>query len=203
MRHSASAKLAHGGKAHKMMRPALVAILLSAAMVSDPFLTQAVAQSYSFSNVVVEGNERIEPATILKYAGIGKGESVTAGALNDAYQRIVQAGLFETVELVPNGNTLIIRVKEFPMMNVVDFQGNKRLKDEVLTKIVKSKSRLVYSPAQAEADAGEKKTQQHYLPPLAVEGSRASRRPSPRRLNERVVTRRAVPGTMTIHQATR
>lgn len=122
-------------------------------MVSDPFLTQAVAQSYSFSNVVVEGNERIEPATILKYAGIAKGAAVTAGALNDAYQRIVQAGLFETVELVPNGNTLIIRVKEFPMMNVVDFQGNKRLKDEALVQIVKSKSRLVYSPAQAEADA--------------------------------------------------
>ena len=153
MRISASAKQAHGGKARKLMRPALVAILLSAAMVSDPFLTQAVAQSYSFSKVVVEGNERIEPATIIKYAGIGKGESVTAGALNDAYQRIVQAGLFESVELVPNGNTLIIRVKELPMMNVVDFQGNKRLKDEALTKIVKSKSRLVYSPAQAEADA--------------------------------------------------
>ena len=122
-------------------------------MVSAAFLTQAVAQSFSFSSVVVEGNERIEPATILKYAGIAKGESVSAGALNDAYQRIVQAGLFETVELVPNGNTLIIRVKEFPMMNVVDFQGNKRLKDEALVQIVKSKSRLVYSPAQAEADA--------------------------------------------------
>ena len=153
MRQSASANTTHKGTTRKVWRPAMVAILLSGAMVSDPFLTQAVAQSYSFSNVVVEGNERIEPATILKYAGIAKGAAVTAGALNDAYQRIVQAGLFETVELVPNGNTLIIRVKEFPMMNVVDFQGNKRLKDEALVQIVKSKSRLVYSPAQAEADA--------------------------------------------------
>ncbi len=153
MRHSASANLARGASARKVLRPTLIAILLSGAMVSDPFLTQAVAQSYSFSNVVVEGNARIEAATIIKYAGIAKGESVTAGALNDAYQRIVQAGLFETVELVPNGSTLVIRVKEFPMMNVVDFQGNKILKDEALVQIVKSKSRLVYSPAQAEADA--------------------------------------------------
>ena len=65
----------------------------------------------------------------------------------------MQSGLFETVELVPKGGTLVIRVKEFPMVNVVDFQGNKRLKDEVLSGIIKSKSRLVYSPAQAEADA--------------------------------------------------
>lgn len=153
MRHSASADSAHGALARKVLRPVMVAILLSGAMVSEPFLTQAVAQTYSFSNVVIEGNERIEAATILKYAGIGKGEAVSAGALNDAYQRLVAVGLFETVELVPNGNTLVIRVKEFPMMNVVDFQGNKRLKDDALVQIVKSKSRLVYSPAQAEADA--------------------------------------------------
>ena len=36
---------------------------------------------------------------------------------------------------------------------MVDFQGNKRLKDDSLAKIVKSRSRLVYSPAQAAADA--------------------------------------------------
>ena len=112
-----------------------------------------MAQSYSFSKVVIEGNARIEAATILNYAGIARGEAVSAGGLNDAYQRIVQSGLFETVELVPKGGTLVIRVKEFPMVNVVDFQGNKRLKDEVLSGIIKSKSRLVYSPAQAEADA--------------------------------------------------
>jgi outer membrane protein insertion porin family len=39
------------------------------------------------------------------------------------------------------------------MLNVVDFQGNKALKDENLAEAVKSRSRLVYSPAQAEADA--------------------------------------------------
>lgn len=55
---------------------------------------------------------------------------MSSGALNDAYQRIVAAGLFETVELIPQGGTLLIKVKEYPMLNVVDFQGNKRLKDE-------------------------------------------------------------------------
>ena len=153
MRKLASADGARGAEARRYLRPALVAILLSGTMVSNPFFTPAMAQSYSFAKVVIEGNERIEAATILNYAGIARGEAVSAGGLNDAYQRIVQSGLFETVELVPQGGTLLIRVKEFPMVNVVDFQGNKRLKDEVLSTIIKSKSRLVYSPAQAEADA--------------------------------------------------
>ncbi|OHC54773.1 MAG: outer membrane protein assembly factor BamA [Rhodobacterales bacterium RIFCSPHIGHO2_02_FULL_62_130] len=136
-----------------MLRPALMSILLSTAMVSAPFFTPAYAETYSFSQLVVEGNERVDATTILSYAGIAKGESIISGALNDAYQRIVDAGLFETVELIPQGGTLLIRVQEYPMLNVVDFQGNKALKDENLAEVVKSRSRLVYSPAQAEADA--------------------------------------------------
>ncbi|MFA9231534.1 MAG: outer membrane protein assembly factor BamA [Microgenomates group bacterium] len=139
--------------AHRLVRPTVLAVLLSTAMVSGAFFTPAIAQTYSFSNVVIEGNTRVDAVTILKFAGIGRNEKVNAGQLNDAYQRIVAAGLFETVALEPNGNTLVIKVTEFPMLNVVDYQGNKRLKDEELIAATKSRSRLVFSPKQAEEDA--------------------------------------------------
>ena len=84
MQTLASAILARGAGARRFLRPALVAILLSSAMVSNPFFTPAMAQSYSFSKVVIEGNARIEAATILNYAGIARGEAVSAGGLNDA-----------------------------------------------------------------------------------------------------------------------
>ncbi len=124
-------------------------------MVSAPFLTEAVAQSYSFGAVKIEGNERVDAATILSYAGIKRGQSVSAGALNDAYNRIVASGLFEKVDLVPSGGTLVIKVQEYPTLNVVDFQGNKRIKDDTLSGLIKSKSRLIYSPSQAEQDAAD------------------------------------------------
>ena len=117
------------------------------------FLTPASAQNYTFSSVKVEGNERIEPATIVKFAGISRGEAVTAAGLNDAFQRLTDSGLFASVEVVPSGSTLIIRVVENPTINIVNFEGNQRLKDEDLAKIVKSQSRRVYSVSQAEADA--------------------------------------------------
>ncbi len=112
-----------------------------------------VAQSYAFSNVSIEGNERIEPGTILSYAGIARGESVSAAQLNDAYQRIIASGLFETVEIVPQGSTLVIKVVEYPTINRIAFEGNRRIKDEDLAQIVQSQSRRVYSPRQAEQDA--------------------------------------------------
>ncbi|MBW0157908.1 outer membrane protein assembly factor BamA [Sinorhodobacter sp. B57] len=131
------------------------AILLSVAMVWTAAPQFATAQDYQFSKLVIEGNERIEPQTIITFAGIGKGQAVSAGGLNDAYQRLQASGLFEKVELVPQGNTLVIRVQEYPTVNIVNFEGNKRLKDEDLAQIVSTQSRKVYSPAAVEADANK------------------------------------------------
>lgn len=117
------------------------------------FFTAATAQNYAFSRIVVEGNEHIEPATIVKFAGIAQGESVTAGALNDAVQRLNASGLFKSVDVVPSGGTLVIRVVENPTINTVSYEGNKRIKDEQLAGVIKSQSRRVYSTLQAEADA--------------------------------------------------
>ncbi len=135
--------------------PGLRALCVSLALVlfAIPAATPLLAQSYSFSAVTIEGNTRVDAATILAFAALEKGTPLSAGALNDAYQRIVNSGLFESVELDPQGSTLVIRVKELPMLDVVEYQGNKRLKDEDLLAVTKSRSRLVYNPAQAEADA--------------------------------------------------
>lgn len=153
MQFTAIAGTAKAGLTRRILRASVLAVLISTTAGYETFLMSAQAQDYAFSQVVIEGNQRVDDATILAFAGIGRDQTLTAGALNDAYQRLVAAGLFETVELVPQGGTLLIRVQEFPMLNVVDFEGNERLKDETLAEAIVSKSRLVYSPAQAEADA--------------------------------------------------
>jgi outer membrane protein insertion porin family len=134
-------------------RLAVTAVFLGAAGASAPFLTPAIAQVFSFTQVQIEGNERVDDATILSFAGIGRGQEVTAGGLNDAFQRISRSGLFETVELIPQGSTLVIRVTEYPFVNVVSIEGNRVLKDEELAAVIQSQSRKVYSPSTAESDA--------------------------------------------------
>jgi outer membrane protein insertion porin family len=131
----------------------VIAVFLGTATPWLPTLSPALAQAFTFSNVEIEGNDRVDAATVLAFAGIGRGEPVSAGQLNDASQRLTDSGLFETVELIPRGSTLIIRVREYPTINVINFEGNRRLDDEALAEIVRSQPRRVYSPAQAEADA--------------------------------------------------
>lgn len=137
------------------LRPASLAVFLAVSAVSGLSASFATAQQYRFDAVRIDGNQRVEQDAILGYAGIARGQVLTAGELNTAYQNIVASGLFETVTITPQGRTLIIAVKEFPTINRISIEGNRRLKDEALTTVIKSRERFVYSPTQAERDAAE------------------------------------------------
>ncbi len=112
----------------------------------------AEAQAYSFSSIQIEGLQRIEPGTVLSYLGIARGESVSAAALNDGYQRLVASGLFRNVEIVPRGRTLLVRLEEYPTINRISIEGNRRIRDKNLLPLLQSKPRHVFSPTVAEQD---------------------------------------------------
>lgn len=136
-----------------VVRPFLLATTMAFSVAVLAVPDRALAQDFSFNAISVEGNQRIEAGTIASYLGVARGEPVSAAELNDGYQRILASGLFETVEIEPQGNTLVVRVVEFPTVNLITFEGNSRLDDETLAAIVQSQSRRVFSPSTAEADA--------------------------------------------------
>ena len=130
----------------------IAATLVFALLFSVTMSGVATAQQYQFSAVEVSGNLRIETGTILTYAGITRGQAVSAAELNDAVQRIRASGQFEQVDAVPQGNTLVITVVEYPTINRISIEGNSRLSDEDLGAVIGSVARRVYSPVQAEQD---------------------------------------------------
>lgn len=134
------------------VRPFLIAASVALGVgIASP--NMATAQDFRFTAISVEGNQRIEAGTIASFLGVARGETISAAELNDGYQRVLASGLFETVEIEPRGNTLVVRVVEFPTVNRITFEGNRRLDDEALATIVQSQSRRVFSPSTAEADA--------------------------------------------------
>ncbi|MEH6773136.1 MAG: outer membrane protein assembly factor BamA, partial [Cereibacter changlensis] len=153
MRRATNGITTRGKSRRDLVKPAAVKVFLGVSAVCAAGSQPALAQSYSFSNVVIEGSTRVDATTILGFAGIERGAAISAAELNSAYQRLQNSGLFEKIEVVPQGSTLVIRVQEYPTINVINFEGNKRLKDENLAELLQSQSRRAYSPAQAEADA--------------------------------------------------
>lgn len=126
-------------------------LLLTTAWVAP--VPQAIAQQFSFDTVRIEGNQRIGESAILSQAGIARGTPVSAGQLNDAFQRLNNSGLFESVAIEPRGNVLQITVVELPTINRISFEGNRRINDDALGAVISSVSRRVFNPAQAERDA--------------------------------------------------
>ena len=116
------------------------------------FATQSNAQNFTFNAVQIDGNQRVEDGTILTFAGITRGATVSAGELNDAAQRIRGSGLFETVDVTTRGGTLVINVVERPTVNRISVEGNIKVRDADLLAVVQSQPRRAYKPAQAEAD---------------------------------------------------
>lgn len=113
----------------------------------------AEAQTYRFSSFDVQGTVRVDASTVLTFADIPLNQVVSAGELNDARQRLQNSTLFETVDVVPRGSVLVFIVQEYPTINRINIEGNRRLDDEDLLPLLTSQPRRVYSPAVAEADA--------------------------------------------------
>ncbi|HHX91447.1 MAG TPA: outer membrane protein assembly factor BamA, partial [Paracoccus sp.] len=131
----------------------VVAIFLFISAASFALTSAAEAQSYRFNSVSVQGNQQIDDATIVGFARIARNRSMSAAELNEAYQRVAGTGFFRSVDFVPSGSQLVIQVQEYPILNRVNFEGNRRINDDALLPVVQSRSGVVYSPSQAEADA--------------------------------------------------
>lgn len=140
-----------GGASSRLLVANLCKLVLSMAFVM--LLASEVYAQQRLSRIDVEGNRRIESATIVSFTGLTPGEIVTTGQINDAIQNVRASGLFETVNAVPSGGVLTIIVEEFPTVNRIAFEGNARISDDELLPIVRSQPRRVYNPAIAEQDA--------------------------------------------------
>jgi outer membrane protein insertion porin family len=116
---------------------------------SSAAYAQATAR---FSRIDVSGNQRIASDTVRSIAGLSAGTRVTPGQINGAVQNLYDSGLFESVEVRPERGRLVIEVAEYPTINEISIEGNRRLKDEDLVSLVGSVPRRAYSPLQAEAD---------------------------------------------------
>ncbi|MEM1267133.1 MAG: outer membrane protein assembly factor BamA [Pseudomonadota bacterium] len=111
------------------------------------------AQSARFNRIDVAGNQRIDADTIRVFAGIEPGETVSPAEINAAVQRLFETQLFEDVQITPRAGVLLITVVENPTINIINFEGNRRLDDELLRAIISLQPRRAYSRAAAERDA--------------------------------------------------
>lgn len=106
----------------------------------------------TISDIKVEGNQRIEPETIMSYLTLTKGDVATTAKLNESIKALFSTGFFADVKLDMQGGTLVVKVDENPVINRVVFEGNNAIKGDDLQKEVQLKPRQIYTKAKVKTD---------------------------------------------------
>ncbi len=125
--------------------------LLTAAGISL-FATFAWAQ-VSIRSIDVEGNRRVETPTIMSYIDVKPGQVVSEDRVEEILKNLFATGLFADVVIEQQGDRLLIKVVENKIINRIAFEGNSRLKDDILQSEIGLKPREVYTPAKVQEAA--------------------------------------------------
>ena len=118
------------------------------------------APAVADSAILVEGNKRIEAATIRSYFAPRAGakgsadQPLDAKALDAGLKALYASGLFTDAKMSHTADGVVVTVVEAPVIDRVAFEGNSALKDKDLTGEVQSKVRggLIASTVQADVE---------------------------------------------------
>lgn len=106
----------------------------------------------TIAQMKIEGNKRIDHATIIANLGIQAGEDHEAKDIDDALKRLFETGFFEDVRFRFDANTLVITVVENPVVNRIGIEGNNKIDDDIITPRLELKPRQVYTLAKLKHD---------------------------------------------------
>ena len=134
---------------------ALVCLVLGGIFVAAGAATIASSESavaQTVNSIAVEGNRRVEAATIRSYFHGGPGGRLSAVEIDEGLKALYATGLFSDVKIRHVGGRLVISVVENPVINKVAFEGNHKAKDAQIQAEIQSKPRGTLSRPMVQSD---------------------------------------------------
>ena len=107
--------------------------------------------------IVVRGNHRIEAAMVRGYFHAADDGRIDPATVNAGLKGLYATGQFEDVKIDWSGSRLIVTVVEAPMIDRVQFEGNKQFKEKDLPARSVRKRRAVHQ-ADVQDDASGSRT---------------------------------------------
>ena len=82
------------------------------------------AQSFKVEDIRIEGLQRVSAGTVFNYLPIKAGQQFDLKDSPKALSTLYEQKLFSQVNLARQGNTLVVQVQEFPVINEIQLKGN-------------------------------------------------------------------------------
>jgi outer membrane protein insertion porin family len=136
----------------RVTRGLVAAGLLLGVVCSIGFVPGVAFAAPGASQIVVEGNRRVDTDTIRQYFKAAPGEHLDADKINAGIKALYASGLFQDIHVNTQGDRVIVTVVEAPVIDRLVFEGNHRMKDEQLQGEIQSKARSALSRPVVQAD---------------------------------------------------
>lgn len=96
------------------------------------FTCSALAESFVVEDIRLEGLQRVSAGTVFESFPVNVGDSVDDARLAEATRRLFRSGLFNDIQLLRDGNVLVVEVVELPTITTINIEGNKAIQSDAL-----------------------------------------------------------------------
>ena len=136
---------------------AVSAVALSASMVvTGGSVATLVSASHAEAAVVrsiqVRGADRVSAETVKANISIAPGKTFSNADIDDSVRRLYATGYFSDVKISVSGGALVVVVNENQLLNAVVINGNRKIKDDKLQAVLRSRPQGAFSETTIEAD---------------------------------------------------
>ena len=136
-----------------MRKTALLILLVLA------FPVKAI-DTFIIGDILVEGLQRVAPGAVFVALPVRVGDEMNDQVSASSIQALFATGLFDDVRFYRDGDTLIVSVVERPTISEVTFDGNRKLKDEIIENALRTAGLAagdVYNPELVDSFTDELK----------------------------------------------
>ena len=116
------------------MQKLLATFLLATSICASA--AQADHSGFTIKAINVEGLQRISKGTVYSYLPVKIGDELTTAESTKVIQDLYATSFFSNVALSRRGNTLIIDLKELPVIGSIHLSGNKDIPTKQLMKVL-------------------------------------------------------------------
>ena len=118
----------------------------------------AVSPSTETSGIVraitIKGTERLEPETVRSYIELNVGDNYDRDRLDKALKDLYASELFADATIQDLDGTLVVTVKENPVINRILIEGAKRVKEDKIREEIRLAPRQIFTRSKTRADVG-------------------------------------------------
>ncbi|HEC90458.1 MAG TPA: outer membrane protein assembly factor BamA [Alphaproteobacteria bacterium] len=134
-----------------LIRNVIICLVLALSLTTGEAMAQKTGGGV-VREIVVEGAQRIEPATVLSYLLVRKGDSFDPRRIDRSLKSLFATGLFADVNISRRGDVLVVTVVENPVINRIAFEGNSEIANDVLKDEVSLRPRVIYTRSKVQND---------------------------------------------------